>query len=588
MHQEHHEDEQEFSFKTLFVPLTTLKAIHWIIFIGLVVYANMLFNGFVWDDLPQYVNKTITHSILNFPQILTDKETLYYRPFAALVFALIYTFVGATPFFYHLIELVLHISIAIMLFLFFKKFASNILSFFMSLFFLIHPINVEAVAYISALQTILSVFFGFLVFFLIENKKIASLYKYFLIALFLLFSVLSKESGWLFFAIIPIYMILNNNVHYKRKDYLNFFVVCLIAGITYASLAHPFITQINEPGTRIAPIPIPIWHADLTIRVLTLPKIIYYYLYTLLFPINLGITQQWLVIQIDFSNFIFPLFIDCAFFAGILLAGIYLARKEKKVLGHFCFFAIFFLLSFAIAWQIIPLDMTVADRWFYMPMIGLLGICVVLLNALKLTSDVLKRLLLTLAVILILGYSIRTVIRNEDWKDGITLYSHDRFVSSQSFDIYNLLGNSYLSLHQYDKAETYLKKSLTFGPDYWITWEGLGESYANTGHIKEAINAFSKAIAINDRYYPAYLNLVKVSYYTNRLSETNDFLVTKALIKYPYDPYFWSVKAAIDYRLGDKQKGVMEMQKAYDLSKQPFYLNFLKLMNDNQDISSIH
>ena len=47
------ENEQDFSLKKLFSPLTTLKAIHLIIIIGLVVFCNGLFDNFVADDIPQ-------------------------------------------------------------------------------------------------------------------------------------------------------------------------------------------------------------------------------------------------------------------------------------------------------------------------------------------------------------------------------------------------------------------------------------------------------------------------------------------------------------------------------------------------------
>jgi hypothetical protein len=45
-------NETEFSFKNYFVPLTTAKAVTWIIVIGFTVYFTVFFNGFVWDDFP--------------------------------------------------------------------------------------------------------------------------------------------------------------------------------------------------------------------------------------------------------------------------------------------------------------------------------------------------------------------------------------------------------------------------------------------------------------------------------------------------------------------------------------------------------
>jgi hypothetical protein len=43
--------EQDINFKSLFVPFTNLKATVIIFIIGFVSYFNMLFNGFVWDNL---------------------------------------------------------------------------------------------------------------------------------------------------------------------------------------------------------------------------------------------------------------------------------------------------------------------------------------------------------------------------------------------------------------------------------------------------------------------------------------------------------------------------------------------------------
>lgn len=55
---EQHEEEQEFSFKSLFIPLTTIKAIRFIIIISMTVFSNGFFNDFVGDDKGQIVNNT--------------------------------------------------------------------------------------------------------------------------------------------------------------------------------------------------------------------------------------------------------------------------------------------------------------------------------------------------------------------------------------------------------------------------------------------------------------------------------------------------------------------------------------------------
>jgi hypothetical protein len=65
----------DFSFKNLFVQLTNKKAIVWLIIVSFIVYANMLFNGFVWDDLSFIINNPQTH-IFDFSTIFLVKAHL--------------------------------------------------------------------------------------------------------------------------------------------------------------------------------------------------------------------------------------------------------------------------------------------------------------------------------------------------------------------------------------------------------------------------------------------------------------------------------------------------------------------------------
>ena len=64
--------EEEFSFKKVFFPLTTPKAIHMIIIIGLLLYFICFFNGFISDDFAQIVNNTNIHSLANIPALFSQ------------------------------------------------------------------------------------------------------------------------------------------------------------------------------------------------------------------------------------------------------------------------------------------------------------------------------------------------------------------------------------------------------------------------------------------------------------------------------------------------------------------------------------
>ena len=84
--------EADFSFKDFFSPLTTTKAVTIIIIVGIIVYANMLFNGFVWDDINYIIDNPQIYSF-NIPHLLFDTggyvSNGFYRPLPALYFSML-------------------------------------------------------------------------------------------------------------------------------------------------------------------------------------------------------------------------------------------------------------------------------------------------------------------------------------------------------------------------------------------------------------------------------------------------------------------------------------------------------------------
>src|SRR3989338_10995530 len=127
--------------------------------IGIAVYANSLQNDFVWDD--EYLITNNTHvkspSLTNVVQLFKDNlgkygedKNNFYRPLQELSYMIDYAVWGLNAAGFHLVNLLLHILTAFLLFLIIDEASRNkIAAVVASSFFFVHPLNVEAVAYIA-------------------------------------------------------------------------------------------------------------------------------------------------------------------------------------------------------------------------------------------------------------------------------------------------------------------------------------------------------------------------------------------------------------------------------------------------------
>ena len=414
-----------------FPPLTKLKAICILIVLGLLVYINVFNNGFIWDDDGQIVNNVMIHSLENLGMLFTGStfgfsasgqlSGAYYRPLMSTFFAIIYTIFGSNPFFFQLFQILFHIGNAILVFLFLGYFFSISLSLALAAIFLVHPINSETVGYIASTGDVLFLFFGMMAISMLR-KKLTPILSATFSGLLLLWSLFSKETGFLFLPIIFLW-----KWFYYRKNIVTLILtscgVITIYLLYRFGLAHIYFDR---------PDSIPISSLDLLHRMLNIPKIIYYYLSQFILPIHLSIAQLWIVKSIDISTFWLPLLIDVLVFVFLIIIGFYFWKRDRQYLKGYVFFCCWFVLGLLIYLQIIPLDMTVSDRWFYFPMVGLLGIIGILLSELIFAHPRSNAWVILILSIIILLFSGRTMMRNRDWKDAITLFKHDLLISKEN------------------------------------------------------------------------------------------------------------------------------------------------------------
>ncbi len=549
-----------------------------IFIIGFSIYSLSIFNGFVADDNiyilqnPQIINFNLTSFFLGSSYYTGDINQLsgiYYKPIFTLITSLLFNISNGSPYFIRFVQIIIHLTNSFLLFLFFKHFFSKNIAFFLAIIFLIHPGNTESVIYIADLQDVLFFLFGISALLLILKNNI-TLKNGIIIGLLILSSLLSKESGILF---IPTSLILASLI--RRRSFQAICWINFAVFLTYLFM-RLVIAHVTINHQSIAPI----MDASFTTRIITIPKIIYSYLILFAFPKNLSWAQHWVVNHPDYFNFYLPLTLIFL----ILTFLIYLYRKfnkDNKI--KLLFFLTATILGFGLHSQIIPLDFTFAERWFYFPFMGLLGVTGTLLNQINYSKQK-QNFALILVVLIIVLLSIRTFIRTLDWKNDYTLSSHDLQVDPNSFALENNFGFELIKKQQYNEAKDHLENSIRLYPakSNNSAYNNLAFTYAKLKQPEKSIEIYQQSLALGD-YYITYQNYI-AELIRQQKYEDAEKLINGALVKYPNNPKIYLLQAVAKYQTGDSDGAISSAQKANRLT--PGIGNFvLQKINNKEQIN---
>ena len=146
-------------------PLLTVRrgTLALVLLVGL-VYANALGGGFIWDDEylyfdnPRLLKETIT-SVFSPDAYPFEKEKaqyLVYRPLQFLAHSWLARLFGLQPFGLHFASMALHAAAAVLAFLMLLEFAEIRVAWIAATLFVVHPLHVEAVAWMAAFSEVLA------------------------------------------------------------------------------------------------------------------------------------------------------------------------------------------------------------------------------------------------------------------------------------------------------------------------------------------------------------------------------------------------------------------------------------------------
>lgn len=534
-----------------------------LILVGFVVYFNSLFNGFiVGDDEEQLVNHPLVHSIINIPQFFTGSTYfraesgraygLYYRPLMLSVYSLIYTVVGPDPLVFHAVQAGLHILNAILIFSLFSLLLPEAWALVGAGIFLVHPINSEAVLHIANLQDVLFMTAGLISLIIILRGKKEQTRDWrsdLAVGLCWLVSLFSKETGILF---IGLGLFLSRRLFYVAGIVVAVYLG-LRMGIAKIDWTSPPISVMARlsAAERLAHVPILAWN----------------YLSRFIWPDMLAVFQMWSIESLSWRNFYGPI---GYLFTGLLAwLGVRSNLADKKSAAVFVFFSLWLISGFLIHAQIIPLDATWAERWFYFPSVGLIGMILILLSFIWQRWSKVRGVVMVGIFGMILVWGGRTMRRTFDWRSSDTLLMHDYPLLGDNYYVENLLATLYIREKKYTEAKPYVEKSI--------------RGYANFGNLNNAAviatsekdyekakEYFEETLKLG-RQYGVIVNYANTFLYLMKDERAALGLADKYLAEYPKGFDLWLVKAQAEYKLGNYDRALLAAREAYRLK--PFDLS---------------
>jgi protein O-mannosyl-transferase len=152
-------------------------------------------------------------------------------------------------------------------------------------------------------------------------------------------------------------------------------------------------------------------------------------------------------------------------------------------------------------------NQAMADRYTYLPLIGIFIIFACGLNELCVNWRLPRLAAAFLAAIILFAASLQTRSQLAYWQNSGTLFRHTLAVTENNFVAWTDLGTYLSSQGQLPEAMDCFQKSLQINPDSADTLYNFGNALTRLGRLDEAMNNYRRALAIDPDRADALANL---------------------------------------------------------------------------------
>jgi hypothetical protein len=460
-------------------------------------------NGFVWDDPAIVVENPNTRDLSQLGHVLLSPDELppYYRPLNRASYLLDYQLFGMDPRGFHLVNVLLQAASAVALLgLGRRLFAATGPALLAALLLAVHPIHVEAVAFVTARNNLFALLFAILsLSFLADAAARRSRGRAVLSACALLLALLSKEQGAMVLPVLVAWLYLpglpGRSAGASRWRLL---VPHAAAVAVYAVLR---AVSLGAPGASTAILP-GLW-GRLAVNAWTVPG----YLSLALFPRGLTI----------FHEAPGPLGAWAPAAWALALAGVVALVRRPTVASTVGL--LWLALNHLPAANVIPIpsNTVMAERYFHASAAGL---WLVLADVgWRASARVPRAWTAAVAAAIVAALGARTIVRNRDWRDDLALYQSAVRVEPGSAVAHFNLGVALKDVGDLAGAQAEWGLALAIKPDDPGSHAQLGTLAAVRGDLRAAEAHYRVALQGDPALPEAQLNLATICERTGRAAE---------------------------------------------------------------------
>lgn len=478
-----------------------------LVFVTFLVFGQTILNDFVYFDDDIYVtgNENV-QSGLTYKSVLWAFTSIEcnWHPLTWLSHMVDYELYGSDPAGHHLTSLLFHIANGVLLFIILRMTTGAIWpSAFAAAVFVWHPLRVESVAWVAERKDVLSGFFWMLtVAAYIGYCRRGGVFRYILVVVMFCFALMCKPMV----ITLPFVLVLLDYWPLRRILPESGEIG---GGINVGGVSGAGFGRTTVPGSIIEKTPlffgaivlsVVVYIAQSSVGATGLTEIIglHYrfgnamisycsYIGKMIYPVKLAV--------------LYPLHrgditVLKSLFSGLVVFGVSLYAVWTIRVRRY----------FAVGWfwylgMLVPVigfiqvgSQAMADRYTYLPLIGLLIIAGWGLAEVSANWKHRKLILGILASVVLLALSAVTQRQLLYWKDRFALYDRAVSVTRDNVIMHGNYGIALVEVGEYDKAIEQFEAALRVDAGYWNASFNLGVAFLKKGWTERAIALFEQAL----------------------------------------------------------------------------------------------